>query len=419
MSTLRPILSLLTGFFFLIIGHGLQMTLLPLRAHLEGWTPVEIGVLGSAYYVGFVGGCFGAPYLIRHAGHIRAFTALVALISATMVSLPLAVAFWPWIVLRALIGFGLAGLYMIIESWLNDRAENTNRGLIMSIYIMVNYAALAIGQATIVLASPATFTLFAFATITMSIAAIPLALTRQAQPQPVSTIRFRPLELYRASPVGFVGVCAVGIANGAFWALGTVAAVGAGLSVRDAALFMGLVTACGALAQWPVGRLSDRVDRRLVLIGVLIAAAVFGALFAFLPVSGPLWFVIAAFFGMSIAPGYSIAAAHTYDHAPPGAFVETAAGLFLSSAAGSIVGPLLASQVMEAFGPSKLFLFTAVVQLALAAFALSRLGRRAAPTPEEKTDFNLAVSVPVGGALPIDPDAITEQPAERPPDAAP
>ena len=121
-GTLRPILSLLLGFFFLIVGHGLQITLLPLRAAAEGWSSFEIGVIGSAYYIGFVAGCFGAPYLIRHSGHIRAFTALVALISATMVTLPLLVVFPAWFFLRLLIGFSLAGLYMIIESWLNDRA---------------------------------------------------------------------------------------------------------------------------------------------------------------------------------------------------------------------------------------------------------------------------------------------------------
>ncbi len=368
--------------------------------------------------IGFVGGCFGAPYLIRHAGHIRAFTALVALISATMVTLPLVVFIPTWFVLRLLIGLALSGLYMIIESWLNDRAVNTNRGVIMSVYIMVNYAALAVGEVSVTLASPREFTLFALATVTMSLAAIPLALTRQPQPAPVAIVRFRPLALYRASPVGFVGVSATGLANGAFWSLGAVAAVGAGLSIRDAALFMGLVTACGALAQWPAGRLSDRIDRRIVLIGLLLAAALFGILFAFLPVTGAAWFALAALYGFAVAPTYSIAAAHSYDHAPPGAFVETAAGLFLASATGSIIGPLIASQVMEQFGTSRLFLFTAVVQLALAAYTLSRLKQRAAPVSAEKSDFDLAASVPIGGAL--TPAADPAPPAaERPPDAAP
>ncbi|MEX2318849.1 MAG: MFS transporter, partial [Bauldia sp.] len=145
-STIRPILSLLLGLAFLIVGHGLQMTLIPLRAEAEGWSTFEIGVIGSAFYVGFVAGCIGAPYLIQRAAHIRAFTAMVSVATAAMISLPLWVAFGPWFVFRVLLGASIAGLYMVIESWLNDSASNQNRGAIMGAYVMVNYAAIALGQ---------------------------------------------------------------------------------------------------------------------------------------------------------------------------------------------------------------------------------------------------------------------------------
>src|SRR5690606_26574381 len=160
------------------------------------------------------------PYLIRRAGHIRAFIILTSVITVAMLVHALWVAFPPWFIFRIALGTGLAGLYMIIESWLNDRASNANRGLIMSAYIMVNYGALALGQFAVTLASPLEFTLFAVAAMAMSTAAIPLALTRQSQPTPVATVRFRPLALYRSSPVGLVGVTASGLANGAFWSLG-------------------------------------------------------------------------------------------------------------------------------------------------------------------------------------------------------
>jgi MFS family permease len=402
-ATLRPILSLLAGLFFLIIGHGLQITLIPLRAQAEGWGAVEIGVLGSSYYVGFLGGCFGAPYLIRHVGHIRAFMALVSLFSACMVMLPLAVTFSVWLLVRILIGFALSGLYMVIESWLNDRATNTTRGLTMAFYIMVNYAALAIGQWTVTLYSPLEFSLFAIATLAISVSAIPLALTRQTQPVPVALVRFRPMEVYRASPVGLIGALIVGVANGAFWSLGAVAAVSAGMSTQAAAAFMALVTAAGAVSQWPAGRLSDRIDRRIVLIGLLVGAAVFGLLLAFIPPIGQVWFVLAVAFGFCIAPTYSICAAHTYDHAEPGNFVETAASLFLASATGSIVGPLLASITMESLGAPRLFFFTSVVQISLAIYALLRLRVRAAPVAPGKGEFDLAAAAPVGGPLPPEP----------------
>jgi MFS family permease len=274
----------------------------------------------------------------------------------------------------------------------------------MSSYIMVNYAALAIGQFMVTLAAPTEFTLFALSAMAMSIAAIPLALTTQKQPAPVSIVRFRPLALYRSSPVGLVGASVAGIATGAFWSLGAVAAVGVGLPAHDAAIFMGIFTATGALAQWPVGRISDRVDRRLVLIGILVAAAIVGLLLAFLPQSGWLWFVLAAFLGAAMAPTYSVAAAHAYDHAEPGAMVETAEGLFVASASGSIIGPLLASVAMDHFGPSSLFLFNAVVHGCLAVYVVWRVRARPALAQALKTEFDFAASSPVSSGVPVEPE---------------
>ena len=400
-STLANISSLLLGLFFLIVGHGLQMTLIPLRAEAEGWAPFEIGLIGSAYYIGFLGGCFGAPYLIRRAAHIRAFSAMVSLATATMVMFPLWVAFGPWFVFRILLGACLAGLYLVIESWLNEGATNQTRGGIMAAYVMVNYGAIAIGQLGVTLHTPGDFTLFAVAAVAMSLAAIPVALTTSAQPSPIALVRFRPRELFRLSPVGVVGVAVVGLANGAFWSLGAVSAVGAGLSAQQAAVFMAIVTACGAAAQWPAGRLSDRVDRRYVLIGLLGSAAVVGLLFL-LPVPPAAWFGLAVLFGLSMSPTYSISAAHAYDHAAPGTFVETAAGLFVVNAAAAIVGPLIASVMMATLGSSALFLFTAIAQAALAAYVLLRVRRRPAPVAPDKTDFDIAATAPVAGGMPAD-----------------
>lgn len=412
-NTIRPIFSLLLGLLFMIIGHGTLMTLVPLRAAAEGWAAFQIGAIGSAYYIGFVAGCVGAPYLITRVGHIRAFMVLIGAVTATTIAFPLWVAFPSWFVLRALFGACLAGLYMIVESWLNDRASNENRGVLMSAYIMVNYAALAIGQVMVTLEAPTSFTLFALATITLSIAAIPLALTRQSQPAPVALARFRPVVLYRRSPVGLIGVSGSGMASGAFWSLGAVAAVGAGMTAANAAVFMGIVTAAGAIAQWPIGRFSDRIDRRVVLIAILIAAAFFGLLFAFLPLPKEGWYVLAALFGAAIAPTYSVAAAHAYDHAPKEATVETAAGLFIASASGSIIGPLIAATMMSHYGAPSLFLFTSIVQGLLAIYVFIRIRVRPAPAKALKQDFDLATATPAGGPLPPEEPAATAPP---PPD---
>ena len=428
-STFANISSLLLGLAFLIVGHGLQMTLIPLRAEAEGWSTFEIGVIGSAFYLGFVAGCIGAPYLIQRAAHIRAFTAMVSIATAAMIAMPLWVAFGPWFVLRLLFGASIAGLYMVIESWLNDGATNQTRGAIMGAYVMVNYAAIALGQLVVTTHTPNDFVLFAVGGIAITLAAIPVALTRSAQPAPIAIVRFNPRELFRLSPVGVIGITVVGLANGAFWSLGAVAAVGAGLSVRDAAIFLAIVTACGALAQWPAGRLSDRFDRRFVLIGLLAGAAVVGLLFVLVPTPGVTWLFLGVLFGALMAPTYSVTAAHAYDHAAPGTFVETAAGLFVANASGAIVGPLVASAMMGVLGSPGLFLFTAIAQGGLAVYVFIRVRQRAAPVAPEKADFDLAAAVPVPGGVPLeadDPAAVMPDPPpgastlpEEPADARP
>jgi MFS family permease len=172
-------------------------------------------------------------------------------------------------------------------------------------------------------------------------------------------------------------------------------------------LFLTIATAAGAIGQWPVGRLSDRLDRRLVLAGLLAGAIVFGLLLALLPVPGRGWFVLAIFYGFAIAPTYSIAAAHAYDHAAPGTMVEAAAGLFVASAIGSIIGPLIASALMAHLGAPMLFFYTAIVHACLLAYVAYRLRMRSAPSETVKTEFNRGAAVPGGSAIapePLDPD---------------
>lgn len=402
-ATIASIASLLVGIAFLLSGHGLQITLIPLRAAAEGWTPFEIGIIGSAYYVGFVAGCVAAPYVILRAGHIRAFAALVSLCAAVSLMQAVVVAVAPWILFRVLFGATFAGLYMIIESWLNDRATNENRGTIMSVYIGVNFAAITVGQFMVTLDTPTSFTLFALASIMVSLSTIPVVLTKSAQPAPIAVARIRPRALYEASPVGIVGVTVVGVANGAFWSLLAVYAIGEGLDSRQVAVFTGLATIGGALAQWPAGRISDRVDRRIVLIVLLVLAAMVGVALAFLPIADGLWIPLAVLFGVTTLPTYAVAAAHAYDHAPPGGFVATAAGLLLANGVGAIVGPLLAAGLMEATSTAMLFLFIALAQSGLALFAIARMKTRAAPAGGAKTDFDLAATAPVGAVIPPAP----------------
>jgi MFS family permease len=398
-QTLRPVAALLAGIAFLLAGNGLQVTLTPLAGEAAGFDAVALGIMGSAYYVGFVCGCLLGPFMIVRAGHIRAFAAMVSAASAVALVHPLLIHPIVWDLLRAITGFCLAGLYLIIESWLNDRATNQNRGFIMSAYIVVNFATLMVGQMMVTLYPVTDFAPFALASILVSIAAIPVALTKSAQPAPIALVRFRPRELLRVAPVGVVGAFMVGIANGSFWALGPVYGTGSGLSVRDTAIFMSVAVAAGALSQWPVGRLSDKIDRRVLLAVLLVLSAGAGIALWLTPRGADILLVLSFLFGALTLPGYSLAAAHAYDKTKPGGYVETAAGILLVNGLGSIIGPSVAALVIARMGPSGLFLFTAVVQLSLAVFVVFRISVRASTAAADKTGFDLASTAPMGAVI--------------------
>jgi MFS family permease len=398
-KNLRPIASLLLGVAFLLAGNGLLFTLLPLRGQAEGFNAFALGLIGSAYYAGFVGGCLLGPYLILRAGHIRAFAALVALAVVVGLAYPLATAVPAWVAFRLVNGFCIAGFYLVIESWLNDRASNDTRGLVMSSYVVVNFFAFTVGQLMVTLYPITTSENFMLAAMLGSLAIIPVALTRSAQPAPITIVSFRPLQLYRAAPVGLVASLVIGIANGSFWGLGPISAAGNGLSVTEVAAFMGTVTFAGAIAQWPAGRLSDRLDRRLVLLVLLVGAAITGVLLWLFAASGLLLIIFGFFFGALALPGYSLAAAHAYDKTSANDVVPTAATILLANAAGAVIGPLLAPLVMGALGPRALFLFTAGAEALLAVYVLYRTKVQPSLSAPEKTGFDLAATAPVGAMV--------------------
>lgn len=411
-ASLLPVASLLSGVALLLVGHGLLTLALPLRGEAEGFDPVAIGALGAAYYAGFVAGCLHGPRLVRRAGHIRAFAAVVCGVSAAAAAYPLAVSAPTWILFRFLFGYGLAVFYLVVESWLNDRATNTTRGMIMSVYIMVNHVALTGGQLLLLTWSVEDFHLFVLGSVLISVSAIPVALTRQAQPPPVTEVRFRPGRLWRASPVGLIGSLMIGVANGAFWSLAPVSATDFGLSHQEAAIFMSVAVMAGALVQMPIGRLSDRLDRRHVLAALLAAATATGLAVFLVAPSGIALTLLGAAFGASALPGYSLAAAHAYDHADPSDYVGTASSLLLVNGLGSIVGPIAAAFLLRAAPGGGLYLFTAAMHGALAGFVLWRVSRRAAPPEQARESFDLAATAPasVGAVIAPEPAPVEPEP---------
>ncbi|MCW0232068.1 MAG: MFS transporter [Ferrovibrio sp.] len=399
-ATLAPVGALLLSVALLLTGNGLQGTLLPVRANLENFGALSIGVLGSAYYIGFVAGCILTPKLIRRVGHIRLFTAMVAVASAIPLAHAMLVGSLPWWLLRVMTGICMAGLYLIIESWLNERATPENRGLVFTTYTTVNFSVITLGQMLMLADDPLRFHLFSLASILVSLAAVPVALTRSPQPAPISSARLSLRKLYRVSPVGVAGVLTVGLANGAFWGMAPAFAAQAGLSVPQIAWFMSATVVGGALAQWPFGRLSDRMDRRRTILIACALACLAALLVIATALAMPALMIGAAFlFGIFAFPVYALSVAHTNDMAKDVDFVAVAGGLLLINGAGSVIGPAVAGVAMDRFGPLGLFGFTALIHAAMAGFALYRMRQRAAPPQDQKADF-----VPMPSTAPVRAD---------------
>jgi MFS family permease len=380
-ATYRSIFSLLSGTAFLLAASGLHGLLMPLRGQAEGFATSALGLLGTAWAIGFVAGCFFAPRLVRRVGHVRAFGAFASCAAIVALMTGLWVEQTVWIVLRVFTGFSMAGAFMVIESWLNERATNENRGTVFGLYMMVTYAAIMAGQMLVAVADVGTASLFMVSGIFFCAALIPTAISSATTPKPLADVSLDLKGLYRNSPVAAVGCLLIGVANGAWGTLGPVYGARVGISAGEIALMMSLVVVAGAVAQLPVGRISDRTDRRYVLIGAAGGSALFAlAMFAFAPRSGVAILVMTAAYGTLAYTLYSLAVAHANDHASSEDFVKVSGGLLLLYGFGTMVGPLIGAWLMAQMRPESLFLATALAHTVLAGYTLLRISRRA-PIP--------------------------------------
>jgi len=385
---LASLTAILSSTLIFLVGNGLLGTLIPVRAHVEGFSTLAIGVVGSAYFAGFVLGCFTGPRWLARVGHIRTFAVCAGIAAAATLAQSILVSVPAWIAMRALFGFASANMYMALESWLNDRAGNETRGRVFASYMSVNFTGLLIGQMLFAIARPQSFVLFSLATIFYALCLIPVGLTDLKQPAPAPVPMLRPLRLFRISPVGVAGCIAVGLANSAIWTLAPVYAQSRGLSSGWIALFMCAFTIGGTLVQVPVGRLSDRMDRRYVIAATCVLAAAAGVAIALFMGRGRgmmLWAI--AGFGVLVLPLYGLSVAHANDRIPREEFVESSATLLLINALASVLGPTLAAGVMDAFGTQTLFFFTAAVHLAMTGFTVVRLRQKEAPSAEHREKF--------------------------------
>jgi MFS family permease len=404
-SQFSSVAAILFSTVFFLMGNGLVGTLTPLRAHIEGFSDIALGGIGSWYFVGFVAGCFAGPHLMARVGHIRAFAVAASCTAVAVLLQPLLANPFVWFLLRGMMGFSVVMLYMAVESWLNDRADNASRGRILSLYMTTNWCALLASQWLLLLAMPDSFQLFSIAAVLYCLCLVPLGLTQLPAPLPPPAPRLDIERIFRFAPVGAAGCVTVGLANGGFWALAPLYGQAQGFSTRDVALFLSVFIAGGALAQGPIGRLSDRVDRRWIIAATCMAASACGLALGFIGLvaaGSNLFYGVTFALGASMLPLYSLSIAHANDRLPRSEFVAVSAGLLMINSAASIPGPLLASFVISKAGPSALFLYTALAHAAMAFYAFTRIQVRE-PAPADMRDAFAPTPQSSPAVLPLDP----------------
>jgi MFS family permease len=385
---LRPIAGLLISTFFLLIGSGLTGILLPLRAGLEGWSPLTIGFMGAFYAACFVAGCVYIPWLVRRIGHVRVYAVMAAMLAISLMAHAVFVNIPVWFFLRGVAGFALSGAYMVVESWLNERASNESRGFVFSSYMVTNTVGLMIGQFLLVTSDPALTTLFIFAAMSYAAAVIPTGVSPAISPQPPAEVKVDLRRLYSMSPVATIGALVTGFTFGAWSYQAPVYGSLLGYSSSQIAVMLVVAMLGGVVLQFPLGRASDKMDRRYVMLAcTFVGILVSGILTFYEPTTNLTLFVTMFLFGGVLMPLYSLVVSHANDHAEPGAFVETSSSLLIVYAVGSMIGPIIAGLLIGFMGSSGLFSAIHIGFIAFAIFTILRLKVADAPSEEERGEF--------------------------------
>ncbi len=376
--------ALLLGIALIMIGNGLQGTLLGVRATLEGFGTGVTGLVMTGYFAGFLAGSRIVPRLLAGVGHVRVFAALASLASGAVLVHAVFVSPVSWGLIRLVTGFSFAGLFVVAESWLNDAATNRTRGQLLSVYMIIMTGGMGAGQLLLNLADPREFELFLLVSVLISFALIPITLSAGRAPVFETPESMGVRALFRVSPLGVSGAFLVGIAHGALFSMGAVYATRIGLAVDHLSYFVAAALFGGLILQWPIGWLSDRFDRRKVIVAVawVAAGAAAGAGVAGAGSYAALIGLTALLGGMTL-PLYSLCGAHTNDHLTPRQMVAASATLVLVSGAGLTLGPSIAAGTMRLTGPSGMFWSLAVIHGCIGVYGLYRMVRRD-PVPLEK-----------------------------------
>jgi len=378
-SVVVPVLPLFAGLALLMVGNGLLSSLLGIRSDLEGFPTLVIGIVMAMYYVGFLLGSLLIPRWLVSVGHIRVFAGLASFAAATALSYSLLVDPVAWGVLRFVVGLCMSGLYVTVESWLNDRASNENRGGLLSVYMLVVTLGLGLGQLMLGLADPIDTTVFILVGILIALAVVPVAMIRIPTPSKVVPVKLSLRELSHRAPLGVAAVAVAGAAGSSVIALGAVYGTQAGMDPARVGVFMAAFMVGGAVTQYPLGRLSDWVPRRRVILAIAIAATGVGLVGTLVDSAGPLVILVAAAYGSLVFPLYSVAVSHVNDVMPENQLVAAAAGAVFVFGIGSVIGPLSVSMLMGALGPVGFFWGLALYCVPLAIYAFVRIVSKARP----------------------------------------
>lgn len=400
LSVLRTTWPLLLGVLFLMVGNGMQGTLLGVRGQIEGISTYEMSVVMSAYFAGFLLGSRLVPGMIRNVGHVRVFAALGSMISAVLIAYAAFPHWLAWVAMRVLIGFSFSGVYITAESWLNAGVSNAMRGRALSAYMIVQMIGIIAGQGLMLVGDPGGYLLFVIPSILVSIAFTPILLSVQPAPAFGEIQRMSFARLFQASPLGMVGMFLMGGVFSALFGMASVWAMQAGLSVGQTSAFVAAIYIGGLVFQFPIGWASDRMDRRVLILGLAVGGALVMALAALVPLPFPVLLGVAMLVGGVANPLYALLIAYTNDFLDNSSMASASAGLMFVNGLGAISGPILTGWLMEMIGTEGFFVYLVVLFVALAGYAGWRMTRRAAPAVDTTGAF--AVLSPAASVVAVE-----------------
>ncbi len=391
--------ALFLGMGLIMLGNGLQATLLGVRASMEDFGTTTTGVVMSGYFLGLIAGCNIVPRIVGRVGHVRSFGALASLASTSILVQAVFVSPSVWLAMRFVTGFAYAGIYIVAESWINEAAENGNRGKLLSFYMLVSLGGMAGGQMLLNVSHPSGFELFVLVSLLISLAVIPILLSTARAPQSDTMENIGILSLYRVSPLGVFCMFVTGMSIGAFFGMGAVYATDIGLSIKDVSFFMGSLILGGFLFQYPLGWLSDCYGPIKVIIFSSTSGAVVSFVAMYFTMEGFLFYTIVATVGGLAMPLYSLCCVHTNDYLTSTQMVAASGTLVLLSAMGAAVGAPITGFAMDILGPQAFYGSIGVMLSSIGVFALWRSTQRGEVAAPEQGDFIVMAASPLSAAL--------------------